>query len=114
MVRSSFDCVALFLFFFFFSSRRRHTRFKCDWSSDVCSSDLGLQPPDAKDYLRSELAEVFRDLEQLGFSQAQLRAAALELLHDEEWSPTSLLSASQPPAGEEADAAAQTAATDTK
>src|SRR5260370_33521138 len=25
--------------FFFFSSRRRHTRFKCDWSSDVCSSD---------------------------------------------------------------------------
>src|SRR3989475_4121011 len=28
-------------FFFFFSSRRRHTRFDCDWSSDVCSSDLG-------------------------------------------------------------------------
>src|SRR5260370_9745565 len=25
---------------FFFSSRRRHTRFKCDWSSDVYSSDL--------------------------------------------------------------------------
>src|SRR5260370_9443275 len=24
----------------FFSSRRRHTRFKCDWSSDVCSYDL--------------------------------------------------------------------------
>src|SRR5205085_8625115 len=32
----------LFVFFlvFFFSSRRRHTRFDCDWSSDVCSSDL--------------------------------------------------------------------------
>src|SRR5256886_9727826 len=27
---------------FFFSSRRRHTRFDCDWSSDVCSSDLTL------------------------------------------------------------------------
>src|SRR5690606_41047615 len=26
---------------FFFSSRRRHTRFSLDWSSDVCSSDLG-------------------------------------------------------------------------
>src|SRR5476649_1527696 len=26
---------------FFFSSRRRHTRSLCDWSSDVCSSDLG-------------------------------------------------------------------------
>src|SRR5260370_13535755 len=38
------------VFVFFFSSRRRHTRFKCDWSSDVCSSDLGwggktLGPP---------------------------------------------------------------------
>src|SRR5688572_161259 len=28
--------------FFFFSSRRRHTRFDCDWSSDVCSSDLAF------------------------------------------------------------------------
>src|SRR2546430_9249536 len=32
--------VAMVEFFFFFSSRRRHTRFDCDWSSDVCSSDL--------------------------------------------------------------------------
>src|SRR3712207_4400660 len=29
------------LLFFFFSSRRRHTRYWRDWSSDVCSSDLG-------------------------------------------------------------------------
>src|SRR2546422_9922211 len=29
------------VFFFFFSSRRRHTRCSRDWSSDVCSSDLG-------------------------------------------------------------------------
>src|SRR2546430_12727398 len=28
---------------FFFSSRGRHTRFDCDWSSDVCSSDLDLR-----------------------------------------------------------------------
>src|SRR5256886_3498211 len=27
-----------------FSSRRRHTRFDCDWSSDVCSSDLEIKP----------------------------------------------------------------------
>src|SRR2546430_11199716 len=33
------DRVRLWLCFFF-SSRRRHTRFDCDWSSDVCSSDL--------------------------------------------------------------------------
>src|SRR2546430_2881966 len=32
----------LLCYFFFFSSRRRHTRFDCDWSSDVCSSDLLL------------------------------------------------------------------------
>src|SRR5438034_6354440 len=30
---------------FFFSSRRRHTRSLCDWSSDVCSSDLGRKLP---------------------------------------------------------------------
>src|SRR5690625_2586360 len=39
-------CVSIILsvflsFFFFFSSRRRHTRWPRDWSSDVCSSDLG-------------------------------------------------------------------------
>src|SRR5260370_30682901 len=34
------------LLFFFFSSRRRHTRFKCDWSSDVCSSDLVIRADD--------------------------------------------------------------------
>src|SRR2546430_5004444 len=38
---------AVLLLFFFFSSRRRHTRFDCDWSSDVCSSDLfsGMSAP---------------------------------------------------------------------
>src|SRR5256886_5557004 len=39
-IYSSFDVRCVSLFFFFFSSRRRHTRFDCDWSSDVCSSDL--------------------------------------------------------------------------
>src|SRR5260370_28440148 len=36
-IHERLQCVVVF----FFSSRRRHTRFKCDWSSDVCSSDLG-------------------------------------------------------------------------
>src|SRR5690242_21498226 len=59
MIRSSVVAVAIcgrlllfsFLFlswicilFFFFSSRRRHTRLTCDWSSDVCSSDLDKLP----------------------------------------------------------------------
>src|ERR1039457_3344786 len=34
--------VLLYSFIFFFSSRRRHTRLQGDWSSDVCSSDLGF------------------------------------------------------------------------
>src|SRR5438034_6038281 len=38
MVSSVFVIVTLQLFFF--SSRRRHTRSLCDWSSDVCFSDL--------------------------------------------------------------------------
>src|SRR5256886_7178160 len=41
--------------FFFFSSRRRHTRFDCDWSSDVCSSDLNAH----------RLAEVLGELDLL-------------------------------------------------
>src|SRR2546427_8669413 len=40
MTSASFNKCIFCFFFFFFSSRRRHTRFDCDWSSDVCSSDL--------------------------------------------------------------------------
>src|SRR5438045_4986310 len=40
------------LFFFFFSSRRRHTRCLSDWSSDVCSSDLGDEHEAARRALR--------------------------------------------------------------
>src|SRR5438132_6911948 len=34
----------IYFYLFFFSSRRRHTRSLCDWSSDVCSSDLFSTP----------------------------------------------------------------------
>src|SRR5690242_6754716 len=37
---SSMESLIIAFFCFFFSSRRRHTRLTCDWSSDVCSSDL--------------------------------------------------------------------------
>src|SRR5260370_92531 len=48
--------------FFFFSSRRRHTRFKCDWSSDVCSSDLGyLRPPTPEQVAAGANNRVFLD-----------------------------------------------------
>src|SRR5262245_65386342 len=42
-----------YLLFFFFSSRRRHTRCLSDWSSDVCSSDLG--PREAHQQLEIDL-----------------------------------------------------------
>jgi hypothetical protein len=46
----------------------------------------GLEAPDPRAPLRQELAKLFDRLQkQLGFSRAQLRAAALEVLHDEEW-----------------------------
>src|SRR6266571_8164751 len=52
--------------FFFFSSRRRHTRLTCDWSSDVCSSDL-------------ENAQFLWSLLPPHFSMAELDAAVGEL-----------------------------------
>ncbi|MBL8793184.1 MAG: hypothetical protein JNM56_04710 [Planctomycetia bacterium] len=48
---------------------------------------IGVRPAEPKEYLRPELAAVFRKLEPLGFSTSSLRAAALEMLHDEEWAP---------------------------
>ncbi|MCS6852720.1 MAG: hypothetical protein NZ700_16305 [Gemmataceae bacterium] len=49
---------------------------------------FGLQPADPKPYVQAELATIFHRLEGLGFTAAQVRVAALELLHDEEWAPT--------------------------
>src|SRR5689334_23739951 len=55
-------CLSVYFFFFcfFFSSRRRHTRWNCDWSSDVCSSDLLVllntpHNPTGKVFSRAEL-----------------------------------------------------------
>src|SRR2546429_4335200 len=45
MLSNEFELLLYLDIFFFFSSRRRHTRCSRDWSSDVCSSDLGLLEP---------------------------------------------------------------------
>src|SRR5438132_558928 len=47
-------------YYFFFSSRRRHTRSLCDWSSDVCSSDLGPRTPE-RDAGRRVVVPFLRD-----------------------------------------------------
>ena len=49
---------------FFFSSRRRHTRSLCDWSSDVCSSDLVVckvqaSPLSTQDYSAINVTSAF-------------------------------------------------------
>src|SRR2546430_13705951 len=48
---SLFDMYVFFCFFF--SSRRRHTRFDCDWSSDVCFRSETLDRMNASEFLRS-------------------------------------------------------------
>lgn len=63
----------------------------------------GANPPDPKDYLRDELRTLFDRMQQLGFSYPQLRAGALELLHEEEWaSPRPAGSPPEATAGEPA------------
>src|SRR5690606_35995151 len=66
-------CIFIYLVFFF-SSRRRHTRFSRDWSSDVCSSDLGevsIRPArsDLDDLRRADRA----DLSSLRILKLELR-----------------------------------------
>ena len=52
-------------FVFFFSSRRRHTRLVSDWSSDVCSSDLGLSLTLAGRQMMAQAKQVLNDADQL-------------------------------------------------
>src|SRR2546430_625836 len=54
---------------FFSSSRRRHTRFDCDWSSDVCSSDLHL--PIARYYTPDEFAALRRHGLEMGYRHVE-------------------------------------------
>src|SRR5687768_13886648 len=53
-----------------FSSRRRHTRCSRDWSSDVCSSDLKIQPrinPETERFFQlSVLSPQYKNVKQLG------------------------------------------------
>src|SRR5438132_6412586 len=65
---------------FFFSSRRRHTRSLCDWSSDVCSSDLAFYGS-----WTSKEGELFTGsfTVQCKFSQKPSRSLTLAALADE-------------------------------
>jgi hypothetical protein len=45
----------------------------------------GVAPPDAREYLRRELPALFRKIQQLGFTEPQLREAAMAVLQEAEW-----------------------------
>src|SRR5690242_21109107 len=59
--------------FFFFSSRRRHTRLTCDWSSDVCSSDLRVAADVARAHVTGHGVHVQRTGDRAGAEVAALR-----------------------------------------
>src|SRR5947207_6238725 len=63
--------------FFFFSSRRRHTRSLCDWSSDVCSSDLGLVATRVPQDPAAQPQGLRMGLEPEGAIERQQRAVAI-------------------------------------
>src|SRR5260370_30479522 len=71
----------------FFSRRRGHTRFKCDWSSDVCSSDLVFAPePLPAPFIRNWTITQMR---------AQIQQGAT-WLHDFNWALRYCESAAEP------------------
>src|SRR5256886_10114736 len=71
--------------FFFFSSRRRHTRFDCDWSSDVCSSDLDYKTGRADEYDKANAADPFLAGTKLQLPVYVLAAAGAEKVQALYW-----------------------------
>src|SRR5438034_9340012 len=71
---------------FFFSSRRRHTRSLCDWSSDVCSSDLtSFKSPDPGLRASADRQGNQRRMAPLGDEEQERNAAtADQILRSEE------------------------------
>jgi hypothetical protein len=74
---------------------------------------FGTSTPDPKDNLRSELTGMFERLEKLGFTRVQVREAALEMLHEEEWDTRPAGASSTRSADENADEPQAAATTST-
>src|SRR5438034_3044278 len=78
---STFRCIQLttrvIRLFFFFSSRRRHTRSLCDWSSDVCSSDLQLRATAAASFVLARNERSLLPLDRSGPDGSGLGRVAL-------------------------------------
>src|SRR5207253_6442359 len=60
------------------SSRRRHTRWPRDWSSDVCSSDLSMQPDHALSRFHRDLARLLTGDYARGWADYEARLESRE------------------------------------
>src|SRR5258707_8404326 len=78
--------VCILFFFFFFSSRRRHTRYWRDWSSDVCSSDLGGVEPAVVTFTTSIASAAINELLErlIGFGPSPRPTEVLFRWHERE------------------------------
>src|SRR5688572_22827950 len=70
----------MFFFFFFFSSRRRHTRFDCDWSSDVCSSDLKAFLPGKPPFKLLHVDTTWKFREMIEFRDKRVKELGWDLI----------------------------------
>src|SRR2546427_8140552 len=91
-----------FFFFFFFSSRRRHTRFDCDWSSDVCSSDLEISVLSEPTRLPAPVDAMRVVVGRHGLMVRRERLVGLllpQVAHEYHWGPEAFLAAACRKAG---------------
>src|SRR5689334_25257427 len=68
---------------FFFSGRRRHTRWNCDWSSDVCSSDLAFHVGEPETHGLGQRAQARQRRQRAGVVAEQHRRGVDHQLIDE-------------------------------
>src|SRR5256886_9490497 len=84
----------------FFSSRRRHTIFDCDWSSDVCSSDLVLTGPQHIIFINrgradgvspGDVFEAFKPASGLPGTSSEQVQVVVEIVHTRDHSSSGLI-----------------------
>src|SRR5438034_11762465 len=75
----------MLVLFFFFSSRRRHTRSLCDWSSDVCSSDLAQPGDSGKLVVQGVVPGSAAEAAGLEPGDVLLKVGEIETRPDEDW-----------------------------
>ena len=65
------QCAAVFFFFFFFKQKTAYEIYQCDWSSDVCSSDLQSDRGQLHNILHHAGAEISVEIDDEGYRQPE-------------------------------------------